>query len=155
VRPTPKARVLSGRTIGGGRVRALDGLPDMYPGTKKEKAGEMRGETHMRGGRSASFPLCIVVSAPTPLSQPALEVTEDLDKEERRAGRSGNDLGVGPTGCGGGIDERLREEDFFCQPLTSYLRQDRSNAGGRLSCKVRDQVNFVDVDGNDILQRRY
>jgi hypothetical protein len=40
-------------------------------------------------------------------------LTGDLDKEESRAGRSGNDLGAGFTGCGGGIDERPREEGFF------------------------------------------
>jgi hypothetical protein len=40
-------------------------------------------------------------------------VTGDLDKEESRAGRSGNDLGAGFTGCGGGIDERTREEGDF------------------------------------------
>jgi hypothetical protein len=44
---------------------------------------------------------------------PALEVTGDLDKAERSVGRSGNDLGAGSTGCGGGINERLREEGFF------------------------------------------
>jgi hypothetical protein len=44
---------------------------------------------------------------------PALEVTGDLDKEERRVCRRGNDLGAGLTGCGGGIDERPREERFF------------------------------------------
>jgi hypothetical protein len=37
-------------------------------------------------------------------------VTGDLDKEERRAGRSGNNLGAGLTGFDGGINERLREE---------------------------------------------
>ena len=31
----------------------------------------------------------------------------------REAGRSGYDLGVGLTGCDGGIDERSREEGFF------------------------------------------
>jgi hypothetical protein len=41
-----------------------------------------------------------------------LEVTGDLDKEERRAGRSGIDLGAGLTGFEGGINERLREEGF-------------------------------------------
>jgi hypothetical protein len=50
-----------------------------------------------------------VCLAPPPL---ALEVTGDLYKEEIRAGRSVNDLGAGFTGCGGGIDERPREEGF-------------------------------------------
>jgi hypothetical protein len=40
-------------------------------------------------------------------------VTVDLDKEERRAGRSGNDLGAGLTRCDGGVDKRLREKGFF------------------------------------------
>jgi hypothetical protein len=40
-------------------------------------------------------------------------MTGDLDKEDSRAGRSGNDLGAGFTGCGGGIDERPREEGLF------------------------------------------
>jgi hypothetical protein len=40
-------------------------------------------------------------------------VTGDLDKEDRRAGGRGYDLGAGFTGCGGGIDERPREEGFF------------------------------------------
>jgi hypothetical protein len=40
----------------------------------------------------------------------ALEATGDLDKEERRAGRSGNDHWAGVTGFNGGINERLREE---------------------------------------------
>jgi hypothetical protein len=40
-------------------------------------------------------------------------MTGDLDKEERRVGRSGNDLGAGSTGCDGGINERLREEGYF------------------------------------------
>jgi hypothetical protein len=41
-----------------------------------------------------------------------LEATGDLDNAERRAGRSGNDLGAGFTGFDGGINERLREEGF-------------------------------------------
>jgi hypothetical protein len=40
-------------------------------------------------------------------------VTGDLDKEERRVGGRGYDLGAGFPGCGGGIDERPREEGFF------------------------------------------
>jgi hypothetical protein len=40
-------------------------------------------------------------------------MTGDLDKEERRVGRSGNDLGAGSTGSDGGINERLREEGLF------------------------------------------
>jgi hypothetical protein len=41
---------------------------------------------------------------------PAFEVTGDLDTEENRDGRSGNELTTGLTGCDGGIDERPREE---------------------------------------------
>jgi hypothetical protein len=37
----------------------------------------------------------------------------DVDKEECRAGRSGNDLGAGSTVCDGGVDKRLREEGFY------------------------------------------
>jgi hypothetical protein len=37
----------------------------------------------------------------------------DLDKEERRAGKSGNELGAGLTRCDGGVDKRLREKGFF------------------------------------------
>jgi hypothetical protein len=40
-------------------------------------------------------------------------VTGDLDKEESRVGGRGYDLGAGSTGCGGGIDERPREERVF------------------------------------------
>jgi hypothetical protein len=40
-------------------------------------------------------------------------VTGDLDKEDRRVGGRGYDLEAGFTGCGGGIDERPREEGFF------------------------------------------
>jgi hypothetical protein len=66
----------------------------------------------------ARFPSFCVSRSPLP----ALEVTGDLNKEESRAGKSGNDLGAGFTGCGGGIDERPREEGFFFQPFPSYLR---------------------------------
>jgi hypothetical protein len=40
-------------------------------------------------------------------------VTGDLDKEDRCVGGRGYDLGAGFTGCGGGVDERPREEGFF------------------------------------------
>jgi hypothetical protein len=43
----------------------------------------------------------------------AREVTGDLDKEDRRVGRRGNHPEAGLTGCGGGIDERPREEGLF------------------------------------------
>ena len=50
------------------------------------------------------------MSRPPPL---VLEVTGDLDKDDRRVGGRGYDFGAGFTGCGGGIDERPREEGFF------------------------------------------
>jgi hypothetical protein len=40
-------------------------------------------------------------------------VTRDLDTEERRARRSGNDLGAGLKGCDGGVENRLLEEGYF------------------------------------------
>jgi hypothetical protein len=46
------------------------------------------------------------------LTTPSLEVTGNLDKEDRRDGWSGYDLGAGLTGFDGGIDERPREEGF-------------------------------------------
>jgi hypothetical protein len=63
----------------------------------------------MRGGKSADFFYARVSRSPLP----ALEVLGDLDKEDSRVGRRGNDLGAGRTGCGGGIDERPREEGYF------------------------------------------
>jgi hypothetical protein len=73
------------------------------------KTEEMSGGNPVaEAGASVFHPsFCVSLSPP-----PALEVTGDLDKEASRAGRSGNDLGAGFTGCGG-IDERPREEGFF------------------------------------------
>jgi hypothetical protein len=45
----------------------------------------------MRGGMSEYYSLCLCVGVPPH----ALEVTGDLDKEERRVGGRGNDLGEG------------------------------------------------------------
>jgi hypothetical protein len=45
-------------------------------------------------------------------------VTGDLDEEESREGRSGNDLVTWLAGCDGGIDERLREELCFFANLS-------------------------------------
>jgi hypothetical protein len=102
-------RLLGGLTIGGGRVRAHVGLRDRYPGTiRRKNRGNERGKSR-RGGGSARFPSVYVSRCPPH----ALEGTGDLYKEESRAGRSGNDLGPGFTGCGGWIDERPREEGFF------------------------------------------
>jgi hypothetical protein len=60
-------------------------------------------------------------------TSPALEVTGNLDKEERRAGRSGNDLRAELTGCDGGVEKRLREEGFLADisPLSSVSLQSR------------------------------
>jgi hypothetical protein len=92
----------------------------------------MSGENPGAEARAPAFPFVCVSRSPPP----AMEVTGDLDKEESRAGRSGNDLGTGFTEWGGGIDERPREEGFFCQPFPSYLRQDRSHTGARLGWPV-------------------
>ena len=74
-----------------------------------EKTEEMSGENP---GAEAGAPffsyVCVSRSPP-----PVLEMTGDLDKEDRRVGRRGNDLGAGLTGCGGGIDERPYEEGFL------------------------------------------
>jgi hypothetical protein len=68
---------------------------------------------------SASF-FYVCVSRPPPH---ALEVTGDLDKEDRRVCGRGYDLGTGFTGCDGGIDERPREEGFLSTfPLLSSAR---------------------------------
>jgi hypothetical protein len=85
----------------------------------------------MRGGMSANFFYVCVSRSPLP----ALEVTGDLDKEDRRVGRRGNDLGAGLTGCGGGIDERPREEVFLPTfPLLSSARP--KSRGARLGWPV-------------------
>jgi hypothetical protein len=69
----------------------------------------MSGENQ---GAEAGAPIfsSICVSRSPP---PALEATGDLDKEDRRVGRRGKDLGAGLTGCGDGVDEHPREEGFF------------------------------------------
>jgi hypothetical protein len=92
----------------------------MYTGIRQRKArGNERGKSKRRG-RSAYFSLRMCVSVP-PLG---LERTGDLDKEERRVGRRGYDLGAGLAGCGDGIDERPREEgSLACAfPLLSSAR---------------------------------
>jgi hypothetical protein len=81
----------------------------MYPGTKQKETGEMSGKNLGAEARAPVF-VCVYVSR-SPLH--ALEVTGDLDKEERRVGKSGNDLGAGSPGCDVEINERLREEGFF------------------------------------------
>jgi hypothetical protein len=124
-------RMLGGRAIRGGRVWPHAGLIDRYPGTRQRKnRGNERGKFR-RGGRSASFFYVCVSRFPPP----ALDVTGDLDKEDRRVGRRGNDLGGGLTGCGGRIDEHPREEGFFAS-LFLPIWQDRSQAGARLGWPV-------------------
>jgi hypothetical protein len=54
-------------------------------------------------------------------------MTGDLDEEERRDGRSGNDLGTRLTGCDAMIDKRLREEVFFFANLSSPISRPKSN----------------------------
>jgi hypothetical protein len=97
--------LLGGRAIKGGRVRADVGLPKRCPGTKQRKTGEVSGKNPYAETRAPDF-LTVYVSRSLP---PTLEVTGDLDKEDRRVERSGYDLGAGTTGCDGGINERLRE----------------------------------------------
>jgi hypothetical protein len=81
------------------------GLHDRYPGTIQRKSGEISTKIpHAEAGAQDILSVRVSWSSP-----PALEVTGDLDKEERRVGRSGYDLGAGSTGCNGGINERLRE----------------------------------------------
>jgi hypothetical protein len=58
----------------------------------------------VEAGGAQAFPYVRVSWSPPPAK------TGDLDKEERPAGGSGNDLGAGSTGCDGGINGRLREE---------------------------------------------
>jgi hypothetical protein len=66
-------------------------------------------EKSSRGGMTPAFSSTRVSWYPPH----ALKVMGDPDKEERRGGRSGNDLGAGLTGLDGGINERLREVGFF------------------------------------------
>jgi hypothetical protein len=68
----------------------------------------MAVKTFQRCGKSAGF-FCLTISAL--LTCPRGD--GDLDNEENRDGRSGYDLGVGLTGCDGGIDERPCEEFFY------------------------------------------
>jgi hypothetical protein len=124
VEPHSRKMLLGGRAIKGGRVRAQVGLPNKYPGTRHRKnRGNKRGNPCAEA-RAPVFPFVCVSRSPPP----ALEVTWDLDKEDRRVGRRGNDLGAWFTGYGGGIDEQPREEAF----LPAYLRLDRSHARARL-----------------------
>jgi hypothetical protein len=115
---------------------------------------------------SVSF-FYVCVSRSPPLS---LEVTGDLDKEDRRVGGRGYDLGAGFAGCDGGIDERPREEVFFANlsppifgktEVTREIRLARRPSrtptglgrpaprfGGSGSCivKVEQQFSFAFLD---------
>jgi hypothetical protein len=84
----------------------------MYLGTIQMKNLENVWGKSMCGGRIANFSMCLSVFVPS-TGPPTLEVTGDLDKEERRALRSGNDLGADSTGCDGGINERLPQKVFL------------------------------------------
>jgi hypothetical protein len=80
----------------------------------------MSGESPSAEARALVFP-SICVSRSPPL---ALEVTRDLDKEDRRIGRRGNDLG----GRGlrdavvGSTSDHVRKVFFLAFPLLSSAR---------------------------------
>jgi hypothetical protein len=58
----------------------------------------------------------------------ALKMTGDLDKEDRRVGGRGGDLG-GAYSMGRRDRRATTRGGVICQPFPSYLRQDRSHAG--------------------------
>jgi hypothetical protein len=89
--PSLETRLLGGRAITTGRVRAHAGLPHMYLGTKKEKAVGIHAWRQER--QLSPMSVCLGTLPPH-----ALKVPGDLDKERRREGRSGSDLGAGSTG---------------------------------------------------------
>jgi hypothetical protein len=68
----------------------------------------MSGENSSAEAIARAFPSLFVSRSPSL----DLDVTGDLDKDERRVVRSGKDLGAGSTGCDGGINEHLHEEGF-------------------------------------------
>jgi hypothetical protein len=85
-------KLLGGRAIKGGE--GYGRRSDYQTCTRvpyKGRTGEMSGESPCAEARA---PVCssFCVSRPPP---PALEVTGDLDTEERRVDSSGNDLGAG------------------------------------------------------------
>jgi hypothetical protein len=87
----------------------------------------MSGEN---SGAEAGAPLFfyVCVSQSPPL---ALEVTGDLDKEDRRVGGRDNDLG-GAYGMRRRDRRATTRGGVFGQPFPFYLRQDQSHAGARL-----------------------
>jgi hypothetical protein len=125
-----ETKMLGVRAIGGGG-RALDGVPDGYPGISVEKSVKRRGKHTCAVARALAFHYVCLSWSPSL----ALEVTGDLDKEDRRAVSNGYDLGAGFTRCDGGVDKRLHEEGFR-QLSPSYLRRDRSHVGARLGWSV-------------------
>jgi hypothetical protein len=78
------------RTNGGRRVQPIVGFPTSIWLLVWKKRRKRRGKLFGAAARALAF-FDLVVSAPPP----ALEATEDLDKDKSRDGRSGNDLGRG------------------------------------------------------------
>jgi hypothetical protein len=93
----------------------------MVPAEKKPR--KWLGKHFSAAEGALAFSVLLFGSFPS-----ALVVMGDLDKEESRDGRSGNDLGTGHTECDGGIDERPRREVFLTSLSPLYLWQDRSHA---------------------------
>jgi hypothetical protein len=80
----------------------------------REKTEEMSGENPRAEARAPVFFYICVSRSPSL----ALEVTRDFDKEDRRVGRRGNDLGTGLTGCGGGMRRERPGEAGFLASLS-------------------------------------
>jgi hypothetical protein len=86
--------------------------------------GNDRGNKHVRRRERYFFTMIVCLGPP---HTPALEVTGDLNKEERRAGMRGNDLGAGVSRCGGGVDKRLRAFPPAFPVLSSARHKSRGN----------------------------
>jgi hypothetical protein len=63
-RSTVETCLLGGRAIKIGRVRAHAGMPNMCPGTKQDKTGEIRGEVQARRQERKLFPLYVCLGPP-------------------------------------------------------------------------------------------
>jgi hypothetical protein len=130
-RPKELKRLLGGRAIIWERVRAQVGQPDRYPDTNQRKnRGNERGNS-MRGGRSASFSLCLCISVP-----PTCPRGDGGPRQEEVAPEGA------ATTLGRGLRDAAAESTSahvrrgFCQPFPAYLRQDQSHAGARLGWPV-------------------